>query len=106
MSNMGLPTCPRLSWRPVAARPGPTVGLVAEYDCVPDVGHGCAQLDCAATVAAGMGLSSVSGALPGVIKVFGTPAEEGGKGKMPMAGRGVFEHLDAALQFIPPPEPA
>ncbi|MDF2757863.1 MAG: Amidohydrolase [Thermomicrobiales bacterium] len=83
-------------------RPGPTVGLVAEYDCVPDVGHGCGHnLICAATVAAGMGLSSVSGALPGVIKVFGTPAEEGGKGKMPMAGRGVFEHLDAALQFHP-----
>jgi amidohydrolase len=83
-------------------RPGPTIGLIAEYDCVPDVGHGCGHnLICAATVAAGMGLSAVSGVLPGVIKVFGTPAEEGGKGKMPMAGRGVFENLDVALQFHP-----
>lgn len=47
-------------------RPGPTIGLVAEYDCVPDVGHGRRHNRiCAATVAAGMGLSSVSGALPG-----------------------------------------
>jgi amidohydrolase len=96
----GLPTAFVATAR--GARPGPTIGLVAEYDCVPDVGHGCGHnLICAATVAAGMGLSYVSGELPGVVKVFGTPAEEGGKGKMPMAGNGVFAGLDAALQFHP-----
>lgn len=82
--------------------PGPTIGLVAEYDCVPDVGHGCGHnLICAATVAAGLGLSYVSGALPGSIKVYGAPAEEGGKGKKPMAEHGLFDDLDAALQFHP-----
>ena len=82
--------------------PGPTIGLVAEYDCVPDVGHGCGHnLICAATVAAGIGLSYVAGALPGSIKVFGAPAEEGGKGKKPMAEHGLFDDLDAALQFHP-----
>lgn len=82
--------------------PGPTIGLVAEYDCVPDVGHGCGHnLICAATVAAGIGLSYVAGALPGSIKVFGAPAEEGGKGKKPMAEHGLFDGLDAALQFHP-----
>jgi amidohydrolase len=84
------------------ATPGPTIGLVAEYDCVPDVGHGCGHnLICAATVAAGMGLSYVAGALPGAVKVFGAPAEEGGKGKKPMAEQGLFDGLDAALQFHP-----
>jgi amidohydrolase len=81
---------------------GPHIGLVAEYDCVPDVGHGCGHnLICAATVAAGLGLQWVAGELPGTITVFGTPAEEGGKGKMHMAAKGVFDGLDAALQFHP-----
>jgi amidohydrolase len=96
----GLPTAFMATC--AGGRPGPTIGLVAEYDCVPDVGHGCGHnLICAATVAAGMGLSAVSGALPGVVKVCGTPAEEGGKGKMPMAAHGLFDNLDAALQFHP-----
>jgi amidohydrolase len=83
-------------------RAGPHVALVAEYDCVPDVGHGCGHnLICAATVAAGIGLRRVAGELPGVVTVFGTPAEEGGKGKMHMAAKGVFNGLDAALQFHP-----
>ena len=84
------------------SRDGPHVGLVAEYDCVPDVGHGCGHnLICAATVAAGLGLRWVAGDLPGTVTVFGTPAEEGGKGKMHLAAQGVFDDLDAALQFHP-----
>ncbi len=97
------PTCqPRSPRRSAASRDGPHVGLVAEYDCVPDVGHGCGHnLICAATVAAGLGLRWVAGELPGAVTVFGTPAEEGGKGKMHMAAKGVFDGLDAALQFHP-----
>jgi amidohydrolase len=96
----GLPTAFVATAR--GATPGPTIGLIAEYDCVPDVGHGCGHnLICAATVAAGIGLSYVAGALPGGVKVFGAPAEEGGKGKKPMAEYGLFDDLDAALQFHP-----
>jgi amidohydrolase len=96
----GLPTAFVATCR--GARPGPTVGLVAEYDCVPDVGHGCGHnLICAATVAAGIGLSAVAAEWPGTVRVFGTPAEEGGKGKLPMARHGAFDGLDAALQFHP-----
>lgn len=109
LEEFGLAVEPGVAGLPTAfvatsggPRPGPTVGLVAEYDCVPDVGHGCGHnLICGATVAAGMALRSVAGELPGTVKVFGTPAEEGGKGKLPMAEAGLFAGLDAALQFHP-----
>jgi amidohydrolase len=48
-----------------------------------------------------MGLRWVAGDLPGVVTVFGAPAEEGGKGKMHMAAQNLFAGLDAALQFHP-----
>ncbi len=84
------------------ARPGPVIGLVAEYDCVPGVGHGCGHnLICGATVAAGLGLRSVAAELTGTVVVFGCPAEEGGRGKKRLADAGVFDGLDAALQFHP-----
>ncbi len=83
------------------SRPGgPTIGILAEYDALPGVGHACGH-NLIATVALGAGLAAapVLGEAPGTIKVFGTPAEEGGVGKGIMLAGGVFEGTDAVLAF-------
>jgi amidohydrolase len=88
-----------------SGRPGPCIGLIAEYDALPEVGHGCGHnLIAAGAIGAALGLSTVAFDLPGCIKVFGTPAEEyteGRAGKLPMLEAGVFEGVDAFLFFHP-----
>lgn len=81
---------------------GPALALLAEYDALPEIGHGCGHnLIGTASVAAGVALLPVLDRLPGTLKVIGTPAEEGGAGKVPMVAAGVFDGLDAALMFHP-----
>jgi amidohydrolase len=85
---------------------GPTVGLIAEYDAVPEVGHGCGHnLICAGILGAARGLQAVAEHLHGTVQVYGTPAEEGGRAKALMLDAGAFEGLDAALQFHPSSQP-
>jgi amidohydrolase len=79
---------------------GPTIGLLAEYDALPGVGHACGHhLIAGSAVGAGLALAAQRDSLPGVIKVFGCPAEETGVGKAAMLERGVFAGTDAALTF-------
>jgi amidohydrolase len=81
---------------------GPTIGLFAEYDALPEIGHGCGHnLLAISGVGAGVGLAAVADALPGTIKIHGTPAEEGGSGKTLLLRAGVFDDLDVALIFHP-----
>jgi amidohydrolase len=81
---------------------GPTVGLFAEYDALPEIGHGCGHnLLAISGVGAGLGLAAVADALPGTIKIHGTPAEEGGSGKTLLLHAGVFDDLDIAVIFHP-----
>src|SRR5574341_655618 len=55
---------------------GPTVAILAEYDALPDVGHGCGHnLLGMCALAAGIGAQSVIASLPGTLIVLGTPAE-------------------------------
>lgn len=81
---------------------GPTIAFVAEYDALPGIGHGCGHnLICAAAIGAAIALSTASkdrGVL-GKVQVIGTPAEEGGGGKILLLERGAFEGVDAALMF-------
>ncbi|WP_055731196.1 M20 family metallopeptidase [Sciscionella sediminilitoris] len=82
------------------ARPGPTVGLLAEYDALPGVGHGCGHhLIAGSTIAAALGLAAVCTELDGRIKVFGCPAEETLTGKRDMLEAGAFDGVDAVLSF-------
>jgi amidohydrolase len=84
----------------VEGRPGgPTIGIQAEYDALPDIGHACGHnLIAGAAVGAGAALKTVLGELPPCrIMVIGTPAEEGGGGKIIMLDRGAFDDVDAAL---------
>lgn len=81
---------------------GPTVAILAEYDALPEIGHACGHnLICTAAVGAGIGLAAVREHLPGRVIVLGTPAEEGGGGKVIMLERGAFAGIDAAMMFHP-----
>lgn len=81
---------------------GPTIALLAEYDALPGIGHGCGHnLICTASSAAAIGLKDGWPDLPGTIVVMGTPAEEGGGGKIVMLDRGGFDGVDMAMMFHP-----
>lgn len=84
---------------------GPLViGICAEYDALPGVGHACGHnIISAAAVAAGRALASVASDLQITIKVFGTPAEENGGGKILMLDAGVFDGTHAAMMVHPAP---
>jgi amidohydrolase len=97
----GLPTAFRAT---IPGRaPGPTIAIMAEYDALPGIGHACghnviATAGCGAGAALAMALSS---GLPfdGQIQVIGTPAEEGGAGKVKLMDAGVFAGVDAAMMI-------
>src|SRR6185312_3286319 len=80
----------------------PVVALLAEYDALPKIGHACGHnLIATWGVGAGIALRRALPDLKGTIKVIGTPAEEGGGGKVTMAAAGVFNGLDAAIMMHP-----
>jgi amidohydrolase len=57
---------------------GPTVGIIAEYDALPELGHACGHnIIATSALGAAAGLNAVMGELDGTVIVFGTPAEEG-----------------------------
>jgi amidohydrolase len=78
---------------------GPTVAILCEYDALPGIGHACGHNAIAtAGAGAGAGLAAVRDRLPrGRIHVIGTPAEEGGGGKIRLIQGGVFQGVDAAM---------
>lgn len=80
----------------------PVVALLAEYDALPKIGHACGHnLIATWAVGAGIALRRAMPDVRGTIKVIGTPAEEGGGGKVTMAEAGVFAGLDAAIMMHP-----
>jgi amidohydrolase len=84
-----------------------TVGLVAEYDALPGLGHACGHNIIAATaVGAAEALAGVAADLGIGIRVLGAPAEEGGGGKIPMLEAGCFDDLAFAMMIHPGPADA
>jgi len=93
----GLPT----AFRAEFGRSGPTIAILAEYDALPN-GHSCGHnLISGAAVAAAAGLVAIRQTLPGRIVLLGTPAEEGGGGKITLLTKGAFASVDAALMAHP-----
>ena len=83
-------------------RSGPTVAILAEYDALPDVGHGCGHnIIATSALGAGLALARCGNDFAGRIVVIGTPAEEGGGGKVILAQAGVFGDVDAAMMIHP-----
>jgi amidohydrolase len=81
--------------------PGATIAILAEYDALPN-GHSCGHnLIAGAALAAAAGLASVRQKLPGRIILMGTPAEEGGGGKITLLNNGAFDGVDAAMMAHP-----
>ncbi len=81
---------------------GPTVAICSEYDALPGIGHGCGHnLIATSAVGAYLGVAAVSRELKGAIRLIGTPAEEGGAGKVKLHAAGVFKDVDAAVMFHP-----
>jgi amidohydrolase len=80
----------------------PRIGILAEYDALPGLGHGCGHNTMAASaVGAAIALASIADELPGEIVFLGCPAEERGSGKAQMIDDGLMDGLDAALLFHP-----
>jgi amidohydrolase len=85
-------------------RPGPKVAIFCEYDALPEIGHGCGHNVIAS---AGLGAALLTkrliehDALGGTLMVVGSPAEEGGGGKVPIIDAGVLEDVDAAIMLHP-----
>ena len=78
----------------------PVVGIIAEYDALPKIGHACGHnLIGTWAIGAGIALRRALPDLQGTIKVIGSPAEEGGGGKVIQAEAGVFNGLDAAMMM-------
>jgi len=85
---------------------GPRVAVIAEYDALPGVGHGCGHdLIAASAIGAGVATSKVAGELNGEVLVVGTPAEEGrgpsGGSKVIMGENGFWDDVDAAIMLHP-----
>lgn len=82
-------------------RPGPRLALLAEYDALPEIGHGCGHnLIGVASVGAAIALSK-SLSLPGEVWVIGSPAEETSGGKVTLVEEGIFKDIDVAMMFHP-----
>jgi amidohydrolase len=95
----GMPTAFRAR---VGRASGPRVAVLAEYDALPEIGHACGHnLIAGGALGAFLGLAAVADQLPGEVVLLGTPAEEGGAGKVKLLEAGAFEGVDAAMMFHP-----
>jgi amidohydrolase len=85
-----------------AGTEGVTVGVLAEYDALPGIGHACGHnIIGTAALGAGLALAAVAADVGGRVRLLGTPAEEGGGGKIIMARHGALAGLDAAMMVHP-----
>lgn len=100
----GLPTAFRAEVTSSTERP--TIAIIAEYDALPEVGHGCGHnIIATAAVGAGLALRAVSDSLPGSVVILGCPAEESAVpnagGKIYLIEAGYFDNIDAAIMIHP-----
>lgn len=78
---------------------GPNIGLLCEYDALP-MGHGCGHhMQGPAIVGAAAALKELYKDKPYKLTIYGTPAEEGGGGKIKMINEGYIKELDVALMM-------
>jgi len=86
----------------VAGTEGPLVAVLCEYDALPGIGHACGH-NVIGTAGAGAAIAAaaVAAEAGGRVVAIGTPAEEGGGGKVLLARAGAFDGVDAALMVHP-----
>ncbi len=97
---------------------GPTIAILAEYDALPGINqdasperaeidgkhasHACGHnLFAAGSVGAAIALKDwlAETGTPGRVRLYGTPAEEGGSGKVYMVRAGLFDDVDFSLHW-------
>jgi amidohydrolase len=82
-----------------------SIVICAEYDALPGIGHACGHnIIAASAVGAGLALARLADDIGLTVTVLGTPAEEGGGGKVFLLERGAFESAHAAMMVHPWPE--
>lgn len=92
------------AFRAVAGNGAPVIAVLCEYDALPEIGHACGHnLIAISGIATALGLQAVLGEGNGTVVVLGSPAEEGGGGKIALANAGAFEGVDAAMMLHPAP---
>ncbi|GIY15292.1 peptidase M20 domain-containing protein 2 [Caerostris extrusa] len=86
---------------------GPTVAVLLEYDALPEIGHACGHnLIAEAGLGAALAIKAAmegDADLHGKLVVLGTPAEEGGGGKIRLLELGAFDGIDVAMMVHPSP---
>lgn len=97
-SAYGIPT----AFEAVFGDTGPEVLVLLEYDALPGIGHGCGHnVIAAAGLGAGLAAGALARDLGARVRMLGTPAEEGGGGKIALARQGAFSSGEAALMIHP-----
>lgn len=77
---------------------GPSVAILAEYDALPEIGHGCGHnLHGSLSILAGLTLMDLKDKFQGKLHIIGTPAEEENGAKIRMAAQGIFDEMSLAM---------
>lgn len=88
------------SYRTSTGRGKPAIALFAEYDALPEIGHGCGHnVHGVMSLLAAVGLKEVIGDIAGQVVLIGTPAEEMECGKGLLLNNGAFSDIDCALMI-------
>jgi amidohydrolase len=94
----GLATAFRASY----GQERPRIALLAEYDALPKIGHGCGHnIIGVSAVGAGVASKRLIDSLGGSVAVMGTPGEENYGGKIDMVKGGAFKEVDVAMIVHP-----
>ncbi|MCR5182296.1 MAG: M20 family metallopeptidase [Clostridia bacterium] len=95
-----IPWCFRAAYD--SGRPGVSVGMTAEYDALPEIGHGCGHnIIATAPMGAAVALKKAVDELGGKVVLYGTPAEECFVRKCDLAREGAFKEIDLCLNIHP-----
>jgi len=90
--------------KPKKVNSGPTVGFIAEYDALPEIGHACGHhLISTSAIGAAIVLDEILPKMKGNVAMIGTPAEESPlpPAKQTMIDNGAFENVDFSLMMHP-----
>lgn len=101
---LGLETAFRAEYQ--VGKGGRTIGFNSEMDALPGIGHACghnliAIVGVGAAIAVAHAMEQYK--VPGKIVLLGTPAEEGGQGKLKLVDKGGYKDMDACLMAHPTP---
>lgn len=90
------------AFRATYGQGSPRIALLAEYDALPEIGHGCGHnIIATSAVGAAVAIKSIIDQSGGSVVVLGTPGEEVFGGKIDMVKAGVFKEMDMAMIVHP-----